>query len=83
MRNIMVVVTFVFCIALPQSVSATQRDSHRTQLSELLQRFGIGLIAKARAAECLEEGETCASNEQCCAGLECSGGPPASCIPED
>lgn len=55
----------------------------RSQLSDLLRQFGIGLIPKARAAECTEEGETCTSTEQCCTGLECTGGPPATCTSED
>jgi hypothetical protein len=49
----------------------------------LLQKLGINPIAKAQAAECTDEGETCTSTEQCCSGLECTGGPPASCVPED
>jgi len=41
------------------------------------------LISKAHAAECTDEGETCTSNEQCCSGLECTGGPPTTCTAED
>ena len=53
------------------------------QISELLRQFGTRLIPSARAAECTDEGETCTSTDQCCAGLECSGGPPATCITDD
>jgi len=85
MRKFMVVLTLAIAIALPQLASATERNNARNQnqLSELLRQFGMSLAPMARAAECTEEGETCTSNEQCCAGLECSGGPPATCTPED
>ena len=94
MRNSVVALAVVVCVALLQSVSAKEATSlrpapteagnrHRDELSELLHQFGIGLIKKVRAAECVEEGETCTSAEQCCAGLECSGGPPATCTSED
>ena len=94
MHNLVVALVIVTCIALPQSASPkeltsiqppanTANSSSRSQLSRLLYQFGIGLIPRARAAECAEEGETCTSTEQCCAGLDCSGGPPATCTPED
>ena len=94
MPNLVVALAVVICAALPQSVSAKEATSlpsapteagtrHRDQLSQLLHQFGIGLIEKVRGAECAEEGETCTSTEQCCAGLECSGGPPATCTVED
>ena len=94
MRNSVIALAVVVCIALLQSVSAKEATSlppaspeaasrFRDQLSELLHQFGIGLIKKVEAAECVEEGETCTSTEQCCAGLECSGGPPATCTSED
>ena len=94
MRNSVIALAVVVYIALPQSVSAKEATSlrpasteaasrFRDQLSELLHQFGIGLIKKVKAAECVEEGETCTSTEQCCAGLECSGGPPATCTSED
>jgi len=94
MRNSAIVLAVVACVALPQSAFAKEATSLRPgpieaairskdQLSELLHQFGIGLIKKIRAAECVEEGETCTSTEQCCAGLECSGGPPATCTSED
>jgi hypothetical protein len=94
MRNPVVALAVVACVALSQSVSAeepstvqpnpnTVQSPPRSQLSDRLRQFGIGLIPKARAAECTEEGETCTSTEQCCAGLECSGGPPATCSSED
>jgi hypothetical protein len=57
---------------LPQSFS-----------SQFLERLGINLISKAHAAQCTEEAETCTSTEQCCPGLECTGGPPATCATED
>jgi hypothetical protein len=50
---------------------------------ELLNSLGVNLFSKAHAAECTPEGETCTSNEQCCPGLECSGGPPMTCVQED
>jgi hypothetical protein len=53
------------------------------RLPALLQQLGAVLISKAQAAECTPEGETCTSNEQCCPGLECTGGPPATCSTED
>ena len=94
MRNPPVALAVVVCIALSQSVSAkdlTLIESARNavgsslskQLSELLHQLGIRLIPKAKAAECTEEGETCKSTEDCCAGLECSGGPPATCTTYD
>jgi hypothetical protein len=94
MHNLVVALALVACIALSQSASAKEltsveptanaaNSSPRNQLSRLLYQFGIGLIPKARAAECAEEGETCTSTEQCCASLECSGGPPATCTSED
>jgi hypothetical protein len=52
-------------------------------LPKLLRTLGVDLIPGAHAAECTSEGETCTSNEQCCPGLECSGGPPATCVEEE
>jgi len=94
MRNSVIALAVVVCVALPQSAAAKEATSLRPalteagtplrdQLSDLLRQFGIGLIKKVKAAECAEEGETCTSSEQCCAGLECSGGPPATCSSED
>jgi hypothetical protein len=94
MRNLPVALAVAVCAALSQSASAKEPvllASHaslagsplRNELSELLHQFNICLISKAKAAECTEEGESCTSTEQCCAGLECSGGPPATCTPED
>ena len=93
MRNPLVALAVVVCIALSQwapakeltSVEPAQNaaDSSPRNLSELLHQFGIRVIPKARAAECTGEGEICTSTEQCCAGLECSGGPPATCTTED
>jgi hypothetical protein len=93
MCNPPVALAVVVCVALSQSVSAKEptfielvpnaAGSSLSNLSELLRQFGIRLFPKAKAAECTEEGETCMSTEQCCAGLECSGGPPATCTTED
>ena len=90
----LVVLAVVVYTALSVSVSATELTSAEpapgaansplgNQISELLRQFGIRLIPSARAAECTDEGETCTSTEQCCAGLECLGGPPATCTTED
>jgi len=91
MRNSVIALAVVACVALPQSICAKEAISLRpaptegatrfSDQSELLHQFGIGLIKKVRAAESAEEGET--STEQCCAGLECSGGPPATFTAED
>ena len=67
----------------PLSRSVAARPSFKSELTELLDRLGINFISRAHAAECTEEGETCTSNEQCCSGLECTGGPPTTCTPED
>ena len=94
MRNLIVAVAFIFCVGLPQASSAESAKpeqlreagtgpSPRGQLPDLLRRLGSNLISKAQAAECTAEGETCTSNEQCCPGLECTGGPPATCTTED
>jgi hypothetical protein len=94
MRSPAVAFAFLVCFALPQTPSAeglTPRQpreaitgsSLRSQLSELVQRLGVIPISKAHAAECAEEGEICTSNEQCCPGLQCAGGPPATCTTED
>jgi hypothetical protein len=94
MRNSIVALAVVVCLAQPYGVPAKEQTSLRPhptdpatrlteQLSKLLHQYGIDLVKKARAAECIEEGETCASTDQCCAGLECAGGPPATCISED
>jgi hypothetical protein len=93
MCNPLVALAVVVGIALSQSVSAKELTfiepalnaggSSLRNLPELLHQFGIGLIPKASAAECTEEGEICTSTKQCCAGLECSGGPPATCTTED
>jgi hypothetical protein len=94
MRKPMIVLAVMVCVVLSVSVSAKEltliepafgasTSPLGNQVSELLRQFGIRLIPKAKAAECTEEGETCTSTEQCCAGLECSGGPPAICTAED
>jgi hypothetical protein len=93
MRNLPVALAVAVCAAFSQSASAKEpllacpaslaASPLRNELSGLPHQFNIRLISKAKAAECTEEGETCTSTEQCCAGLECSGGPPATCTPED
>ena len=94
MRSLMVAFAFLACAALPQGSSAEDLTSMpsreraigpsvASQLPKLLQGLGVKLISKAHAAECTEEGETCTSNEQCCSGLECTGGPPTTCTPQD
>jgi hypothetical protein len=94
MRNSTVALAVVVWIAHPHAVPATEQTSlrptpttpamqFRDQLAELLNQYGISWIKKSTAAECTEEGETCTSTEQCCVGLECSGGPPATCTSED
>jgi hypothetical protein len=87
MRISVAALAVVVCVVFPQSVSGKEMANAgtrpRDQLSELLHQLGIVLIKKVKAAECTEEGETCTSTEQCCAGLECSGGPPATCTSED
>jgi hypothetical protein len=67
----------------PRPAQGTSSHTAGQQQAGLLQRLGFNPIAKAHAAECTEEGETCTSTEQCCSGLECTGGPPATCVPED
>jgi hypothetical protein len=94
MRKLVVAFAFLACAVLSQAASAedstsvppgekTTGLSVRSQLPKSLQGFGVNLISKAHAAECTEEGEICTSNEQCCSGLECTGGPPTTCTPED
>jgi hypothetical protein len=94
MCNPPLALTVVVCIALSQSVSAKELryaesvpnaagSLLRSQLAKLVHPLDIRLISRARGAECTEEGETCTSTEQCCAGLECSGGSPATCTAED
>jgi hypothetical protein len=94
MRNSIVALAVVVCVAQPHALPAKEPMSLRStstepatqfrdQLSELLHQYGIGLVKKVIAAECTEEGETCTSTEQCCAGLMCFGGPPATCTSED
>ena len=93
MRFPITALALIACAALPQLSSAEGLAARPigtiaeplagAQLAELLQRFGVGLRPRAYAAECLREGDTCTSNEQCCPGLECSGGPPNTCNTED
>jgi hypothetical protein len=94
MRNWVMALAFAVCAMAPQTAFAENPASLQVrqsadqsllaaQLPALLQRLGVVLISKAQAAECTPEGETCTSNEQCCPGLECTGGPPATCSTED
>jgi hypothetical protein len=94
MRKWIVALAFAVCAIGPQTAFAdnpSSRQAHppadhsllAAQLPALLQRLGAVLISKAQAAECTPEGETCTSNEQCCPGLECAGGPPSTCSTED
>jgi hypothetical protein len=93
MRGQLVALVLVVGVTLPMTSWAEDSPfrpsegarSHTAahQLVGLLQMLGFNPISKAHAAECTEEGENCTSTEQRCAGLECTGGPPATCIPED
>ena len=94
MRILLVALALIASIALPRASSAGDRVPARpaqsvvkpslaSQLPRLVRALAVALIPSARAAECTTEGETCTSNEQCCPGLECSGGPPATCVEED
>jgi hypothetical protein len=93
MRGQLVALVLVVGVTLPMTSRAEDSPprpaqgarSHTAahQHAGLLQMLGLNPIAKAHAAECTEEGENCTSTEQCCPGLECTGGPPATCMPED
>ena len=94
MRSLLGIIALAIWVVLPRASSAEELRqsqfrataagvSETSQLAGLLQRFGVTPIAKAQAAECTPEGEICTSNEQCCPGLECSGGPPQTCNTED
>ena len=86
MRNAVVALAFALALAIPIASRAdTTALPHRSvgPVAGLLQRLNLHLIAPAKAAECTEEGEACAANEDCCPGLVCGGGPPATCGAED
>ena len=92
MRILLVAFALTVSVVVPQTSSAEDRPQARLaeskpilvrQLPNFFRTLGIALIPSAHAAECTREGETCTSNEQCCPGLECSGGPPATCVLED
>jgi hypothetical protein len=92
MRILLVIFAVTVCVVLPRASSAEDRPPARLpeskpilvrQLPNFFRALGMELIPSAHAAECTSEGETCTSNEQCCPGLECSGGPPATCVEED
>jgi hypothetical protein len=94
MRIVAAILALTVCVSVPQVSSAEGLLSGHlantasgpvanNRLPGLLQKLGLNLIGKAQAAECTAEGETCTSNEQCCSGLECTGGPPATCTAED
>jgi hypothetical protein len=67
----------------PRLPQGARSHTSAYQQARLLQMLGFNPIAKVHAAECTEEGENCTSTKQCCPGLECTGGPPATCMPED
>jgi hypothetical protein len=92
MRILLVVFAVIVSAVVPRTSSAEDRPPARLtesgpflarQLPNFFRTLGVELIPSARAAECTREGETCTSKEQCCPGLECSGGPPATCVEED
>ena len=94
MRVLVIAAALTVFAALPRAASAEDLTTSRpvkkiaspsveSQLPELLHKLGVDFISRAHAVECTREGETCTSDEQCCSGLECSGGPPATCAPED
>ena len=94
MRVLFLVVALTVSAILPRASSAEDRPPARSaerigepslvnQLPKLFRTLGAEVIPSAHAAECTQEGETCTSNKQCCPGLECSGGPPATCVEED
>jgi hypothetical protein len=94
MRLAVIAFAVLACAALPQNSSADDltsvrspdiatRSPAKSQWPKALHGLSVNLISKAHAAECTQEGETCTSNEQCCPGLECTGGPPSICAAED
>jgi len=94
MRILFVVLALTVSVVLPRASFAEDRSPARSaervgepflgsHLPTLFRTLRVELIPSAHAAECTREGETCTSNEQCCPGLECSGGPPAACVEED
>ena len=94
MRILLAIVCLIGSFVVPQASSAEDLALRRpaepmfaagspARLAVLLRALGIAVIPSAHAAECTREGETCTSDEQCCPGLECSGGPPATCVDED
>jgi hypothetical protein len=94
MRTLLVVLALTVPVVLSRASFAEDRPPARpaervsepflvSQLPTLFRTLGGELIPSAHAAECTREGETCTSNEQCCPGLECGGGPPATCVEED
>ena len=94
MRSLLVVLALTASVVLTRASAAEDRapqapaqgvaaPSLASKLPTLLRGLGAQFIPSARAAECTREGETCSSNDQCCPGLECGGGPPATCVEED
>ena len=93
MRNPIMAVALLACVAVPLCASGEglspatpQSPTEKTgfsQLSELFRKFSINLTTKAQAQQCRDEGETCTSDEQCCPGFDCVGGPPGACREKD
>jgi len=95
MREAVLVVAFAVAAIIPYAASAETARATQSRspaiasasgggLRDLLRKLQIELISPAKAAaECTEEGETCAADEECCPGLRCGGGPPATCSPDE
>jgi hypothetical protein len=94
MRNGAVGFLLLFGIAVPpfawadsppstQPAVTPRKEASGVQLRTLLNDLDLGLVAKAYAAECKDEGEMCKTNSDCCPGLECSGDPQTTCRPQE
>jgi len=94
MAALLIVLALTVFAGMPRAAAAEDRTpagpafmiaepSLAGRLPTLFRHLRVELISTAHAAECTREGETCSSNEQCCPGLECGGGPPATCEEED
>jgi hypothetical protein len=94
MRNLAIGVALMLGVAGPHfawaddptgapSPSLRSGAAAEDSLRNLFGGLGLGLIAKAYAAQCEDEGEICKTNADCCSGLKCSGDPQPTCrIPE-